>query len=74
MPQIIKRALEEFLKRVLLEKPINKITTLDITEDCGTSQMTFHYHFGDIYDLTEWFCVEDAVKALDGKKMYNIWQ
>ncbi|MFT4006396.1 MAG: TetR/AcrR family transcriptional regulator C-terminal domain-containing protein [Lacrimispora sp.] len=74
MSQITKRALEESLKRMLLKKPVNKITISDITEDCGINRMTFYYHFKDIYDLIEWACVEDAAKALDGKKTYDTWQ
>ena len=45
MSQVTKRALEESLKHLLLEKPLNKITIADITEDCGVSRMTFYYHF-----------------------------
>ena len=51
--QLTKRALEESLKRLLLTKPLNKITIADITSDCGISRMTFYYHFQDIYDLVE---------------------
>ncbi len=36
--------------------------------------MTFYYHFKDIYDLIEWSCVEDAARALEGKKTYNTWE
>ncbi|KAF5047709.1 hypothetical protein DSECCO2_457620 [anaerobic digester metagenome] len=36
--------------------------------------MTFYYHFKDIYDLVEWSCIEDATKALEGKKTYDTWQ
>ncbi|HHY28267.1 MAG TPA: TetR family transcriptional regulator [Desulfitobacterium dehalogenans] len=74
MSQTTKRALEESLKKMLLKKPINKITISDITEDCGINRMTFYYHFKDIYDLVEWSCIEDARKALDGKKTYDTWQ
>ena len=74
MSQVTKRALEESLKRMLLKKPLNKITIADITEDCGINRMTFYYHFKDIYDLIEWSCVEDAAKALGGKKTYDTWQ
>jgi probable dihydroxyacetone kinase regulator len=74
MAQITKRALEESLKKNLLKKPLNKITISDITEDCGINRMTFYYHFKDIYDLIEWSCMEDAAKALDGKKTYETWQ
>lgn len=74
MSQTTKRALEESLKRMLLKKPVNKITISDITQDCGINRMTFYYHFKDIYDLVEWSCMEDAAKALDGKKTYDTWQ
>lgn len=65
MSQITKRALEVSLKKMLLQKPLDKITINDITEDCGISRMTFYYHFKDIYDLVEWCCMEDAAKALE---------
>ena len=68
MSEITKRAMEASLKNLLLKKPLRKITINDITEDCGISRMTFYYHFKDIYDLVEWSCVEDATKALQGKK------
>ncbi len=74
MSQVTKRALEASLKKLLLEKPVDKITITDITEDCGISRMTFYYHFKDIYDLVEWACQEDASKALEGKKTYDTWQ
>ena len=72
--QTTKRALEASLKKLLLQKPLNKITINDITEDCGVNRMTFYYHFKDIYDLVEWSCAEDAKKALEGKKTYDTWQ
>ena len=56
---------------MLLKKPLDKITIRDITEDCGISRMAFYYHFKDIYDLVEWACIEDASKALQGKKTYE---
>lgn len=74
MSQTTKRALEASLKNMLLKKPLDKITINDIAEDCGINRMTFYYHFKDIYDLVEWSCVEDAAKALEGKKTYDTWQ
>ena len=74
MSQVTKRALEASLKNLLLQKPLNKITIADIADDCGINRMTFYYHFKDIYDLIEWVCVEDATRALAGKKTYDTWQ
>lgn len=74
MSQVTKRALEQSLKKLLLKKPLNKITINDIAEDCGINRMTFYYHFKDIYDLMEWSCLEDARKALEEKKTHDTWQ
>lgn len=74
MSNTTKQALEASLKRMLLKKPLDKITIRDITEDCGISRMAFYYHFRDIYDLVEWACIEDASQALQGKKTYDTWQ
>ena len=64
MSDLTKRALEQSLKNLLLQKPLHKITISDIADDCGINRMTFYYHFKDIYDLVEWSCQEDAAKAL----------
>lgn len=64
-----KQALEASLKKLLLQKPLDKITIHDITTDCGISRMAFYYHFKDIYDLVEWACYEDAKRALQGRKL-----
>ena len=74
MSNTTKLALEASLKKMLLKKPIDKITINDLTADCGISRMTFYYHFKDIYDLVEWVCVEDGRRALQDKKTYDTWQ
>lgn len=74
MSQVTKKALENSLKKLLLEKPLSRITVKDITDDCGISRMSFYYHFRDVYDLVEWSCYEDASKALEGKKHYSDWK
>ena len=74
MPDFTKKALEASLKHLLLNKPVNKITISDITEDCGVSRMTFYYHFKDIYDLVEWSCREDALRAMEGNRTYDTWE
>lgn len=73
MAQTTKRALEASLKKLLLKKPLNKITINDITEDCGVNRMTFYYHFKDIYDLVDWILVEDATEALEGRQNFETW-
>lgn len=72
MSNTTKQALEASLKKVMLQKPLDKITISDITSDCGISRMAFYYHFKDIYDLVEWSCLEDTKRALQGKKTYDL--
>ncbi len=74
MAQTTKKALAASLKRLLTEKPLDKITVVDIIEDCEVNRQTFYYHFKDIFDLIEWIYKSEATKALDGKKTYDTWQ
>ena len=74
MANTTKLALEAALKKELLTKSLDKITINELAEDCGISRMAFYYHFKDIYDLVEWACIEDATRALQGKKTYATWQ
>ncbi|MGN0906723.1 MAG: TetR/AcrR family transcriptional regulator [Bullifex sp.] len=74
MSQLTKLALENSLKKLLAEKPLNRITISDITNDCGVNRMTFYYHFRDIYDLIEWSCMEDAGKIVKNIDLNVSWQ
>lgn len=74
MSQTTKKALAASLKKLLAEKALDKITIVDIAEDCEVNRQTFYYHFQDIYDLVDWIYTSEATKALDGKKTYDTWQ
>lgn len=74
MSQTTKKALAASLKKLLLEKPLEKITVIDIAQDCEVNRQTFYYHFKDIYDLVEWIYTSEAARALGGLKTYDTWQ
>ena len=74
MSYVTKQAMKKSLERMLLVKPVNKITIADITNDCRISRMTFYYHFKDIYDLIVWSWMEEFIGALNDKKTYETWQ
>lgn len=65
MSQTTKKAMSASLRKMLRQKPLNKITVTDIAEDCGVSRMTFYYHFKDIYDLIEWTLNDSAAQVLE---------
>jgi probable dihydroxyacetone kinase regulator len=74
MSETTKRALAMSLKKLLDEKPLEKITINDITSDCGVNRQTFYYHFQDIYDLIEWMYTTAAEKAIGERNTYQTWQ
>ena len=74
MSQTTKRALAQSLKHLMEQKPLEKITVVDISEDCGVNRQTFYYHFQDIYDLIEWIYINEAEKRLGEKTTYDTWQ
>lgn len=74
MAQTTKKALAASLKKLMEQKPLEKITIADITEDCEVNRQTFYYHFQDIYDLIEWTYTNEATKALGEKRTYDTWQ
>ena len=55
-----KKALADALKKMMVIKPIDRITVNDLVETCGVSRQTFYYHFDDVYDLLEWVFEVDA--------------
>ena len=54
MSRLTKYALAQSLRKLLKERPLDKITVKDLVEDCGVNRQTFYYHFQDIYDLIAW--------------------
>ena len=52
--QITKRALAESMKKLMEERPMQKINISDIVEGCNMNRQSFYYHFKDKYDLVNW--------------------
>lgn len=50
--------LADSLRKLMVTKPLSKISIREITEDCGVNRQTFYYHFHDIFDLLEWMFIE----------------
>ena len=69
-----KMKIAECVKELIRKKEISKIRIGDVMNETGMSRQSFYYHFQDIYDLVEWSCLEDAKKALKGRKTYSTWQ
>lgn len=64
-----KKAIAASLKKIMKNKPLDKITVREIIEDCGVNRKTFYYHFGDIYELIKWIFEEEAIEIV---KQYDL--
>jgi AcrR family transcriptional regulator len=46
--------LAESFRELSEQKPVDKITIREITDNCGYSPATFYRHFKDKYDMIAW--------------------
>ena len=71
---ITKRRLVASLKKLMIQKPLHKITVQEIAEGCGMHRQTFYYHFRDVYDLVRWMYEEEMDRLLVQGEMTLSWQ
>ncbi|MFV0341958.1 MAG: TetR/AcrR family transcriptional regulator [Anaerocolumna sp.] len=74
MSQTTRNALATSLKKLLENKPLEKISVRDITEDSEVNRQTFYYHYKDVYDLIEGIFLEEGTKVLGDYKRYDSFQ
>lgn len=66
-----KQALSAALKRLMEEKPLNRITIQELVEECGVNRKTFYYHFEDIYALLKWTLEQEAISLFNRYDLIN---
>lgn len=69
-----KKELSDALIELLKTKPLSKITVSNITDECGTSRMTFYYHFNNVNQLVAWTCEQAIGEAMVDLSSYETWQ
>src|SRR5574344_2249705 len=62
------------LRRLLKEKPINKVTVSEITDKCQINRQSFYYHFPDVYYLAGFLFKNDLSDILSKWLETNNWQ
>lgn len=60
-----KEILAESFREIADKKPVDKITVVDIADNCGYSTTTFYRHFRDKYDLIAWDYTHGLEKMLE---------
>ena len=69
-----KREICAVLKKLMAQKPLNKITVAEVMKACGMTRQHFYYHFADIYDAVRWMFEEEAVALLRKHEGVMLWQ
>lgn len=72
--QVTKNALARSLKKLMLSKPLHKITIQELTADCGVTRHTFYNHFQDIYELLGWVYQIEVIEGLERYRSYTEWE
>jgi probable dihydroxyacetone kinase regulator len=72
--EMTKQLMANSLKKLMLEKPLNKISIRELVEDCGVNRQTFYYHFQDIYGLLEWILEKEVLSIIDDNDKFLTWQ
>lgn len=70
----MRKIFSDTLMEMLKTKPLNAITITDIVNQCGVSRQSFYYYFDDIYDLIEWYFIQETEKALSEYSDIDSWK
>ncbi len=70
----MKQIFADTLIEMLNKKSLSEITITDIVSQCGVSRQSFYYYFNDIYDLLEWYFIQETEKALNEYSDIDSWQ
>ena len=59
--EITRQAIVAGTKKLASEKPLQKISVLEIAQHCSINRNTFYYYFGDKYDVIAWIFQQELV-------------
>ncbi len=68
-----KNALAASMKKLMRQKPFEKISVSDICADCGINRKSFYYHFRDKYDLVNWIFYVGFMGGIDTRGPIDGW-
>ncbi len=61
------------MKKLMRQRPFEKISVSDICNDCGINRKSFYYHFRDKYDLVNWIFYVGFVGGMDPTDYQSGW-
>lgn len=69
-----KQILTDSLKKLMRQKPLDKISIREITENAGMNRQTFYYHFSDIYNQLQWMFEQEVMDLFSQYKGEEVWR
>jgi len=69
-PELTKKLLADTLKKLISQKPLDKISVGEIVDTAGLNRQTFYYHFADKQELVCWI-FDTEVAMLTDKNQNN---
>ena len=70
---ITKSALSNALKKLVTEKPFEKISIGEICNICNMNRKSFYYHFHDKYELVVWIFEHEFIDSIKTYTVGNVW-
>ena len=70
---ITKASLGRALKKLVTEKPFEKISIGEICDLCNMNRKSFYYHFHDKYELVAWIFDNEFVNSIKVGTHGNVW-
>ncbi len=71
--QQTKQEIAASFEQCLMQKPLDKITIIDITEGSGVSRQMFYHYFSDRMELVRWICCNYIKEPLYLQENF-VWQ
>ena len=65
MAQTTKKRIMEGFLQLLEQRPLDKISVVDVADHCGINRNTFYYHFADIPTLLQEIITEEAESIIE---------
>ncbi len=74
MAYTTKKLLADSLKKLLMQKTLDRITVKEICAEAKVNRQTFYYNFHDIYDLMDWILREELERVFKPEETAKAWQ
>lgn len=69
-----KQRIADALRRLMTEKPFDKITVRNLMDATNMKRQSFYYHFKDTRDVLMWICGQKFITPLrDSRLEFNDW-